>query len=79
MGRQVTLCPVGIVRRFTLRTGVLRLDAYLMLGLENERKEDHIAIQRLERGVREPWGIPHVLRRVEHASPRSRWQEHTLV
>jgi hypothetical protein len=30
MGRQVTLCPVGIVRRFTLRTGVLRLDAYLM-------------------------------------------------
>jgi len=32
MGLQGTLCPVGIVRRFTLRTGVLRLDAYLMLA-----------------------------------------------
>ena len=30
MGLQGTLCSVGIVRRFTLRTGVLRLDAYLM-------------------------------------------------
>jgi hypothetical protein len=32
MGRQVTLFHVGIVRRFTLWTGVLRLDAYLMFG-----------------------------------------------
>jgi len=31
MGLQGTLSPVGIVRRFTLRTGVLRLDAYLTL------------------------------------------------
>jgi hypothetical protein len=30
MGLQGTLCPVGIVRRFALRTGGLRLDAYLM-------------------------------------------------
>jgi hypothetical protein len=28
MGLQGTLCPVGIVRRFALRIGVLRLDAY---------------------------------------------------
>jgi len=30
MGLQGTLFHVGIVRRFTFRTGVLRLDAYLM-------------------------------------------------
>jgi len=32
MGLQGTLFPVGIVRRFALRTGVLRLDAYLMFA-----------------------------------------------
>jgi hypothetical protein len=31
MGLQGTLFPVGIVRRFTLRTGVLRQDDYLTL------------------------------------------------
>jgi hypothetical protein len=34
MGRQSTLSSVGIVRRFALRTGVLRLDAYLMFAFE---------------------------------------------
>jgi hypothetical protein len=44
MGRQITLCPVGIVRRFTLRTGVLRLDAYLMsLRKKSMNKEEAIA------------------------------------
>jgi hypothetical protein len=42
MGLQGTLSSVGIVRRFTLRTGVLRLDAYLMLanGKRKDRPEE---------------------------------------
>ena len=44
MGLQGTLCPVGIVRRFTLRTGVLRLDAYLMLAKEVMKKTTAICV-----------------------------------
>jgi hypothetical protein len=47
MGRQVTLSSVGIVRRFTLRTGVLRLDAYLMFANNDDNAEQRTKMKGL--------------------------------
>jgi hypothetical protein len=40
MGLQGTLFPVGIVRRFALRTGVLRLDALFNVRYTREKETD---------------------------------------